>query len=256
MDVVAHAAAFRAAYLGPTENVYVRPRVDSTNEVARRLVSAFLAEDETPPRLLILALEQTRGRGRRGRPWSSPRGDGLYASLVLPQVSHELLVTLPMRAAVGLARGVERLAAQRCTIKWPNDLLLDGAKVGGILIETVARGEDPPVVVLGAGVNVGVPPGDVGDRAVTSLRQANAAVGPLAEASAVLVAALEEALDGAAPVAEYTARSAHRAGDVLVCRLGEAILHGEFLGFDANGFLRLRGPAGERVLSAAEVIEG
>jgi BirA family biotin operon repressor/biotin-[acetyl-CoA-carboxylase] ligase len=256
LDLSSHVRAFQAAYRGPTSNVSFRQRVDSTNEVARRLVSAFLADEETPPRMLLIALEQTAGRGRLGRVWSSPRGQGLYASLVLPAVERDQLATLPMRAAVGLSRGVEELGARPCRVKWPNDLLVGKAKIGGILIETVARGDEPPIAIIGAGVNYGQPPEDVGERAVTSIQRESPQAAEFAVASATLVAALEKALEEGPPVAEYEARSAHRPGDVLVCRVGDKIVHGDFVGFDENGFLRLRGPAGERVLSSAEVIEG
>ena len=256
MDLISHVRAFQAAYRGPTANVSFRPSVDSTNEVARRLVSAFLADEETPPRMLLIALEQTAGRGRLGRVWSSPRGQGLYASLVLPAVAREALATLPMRAAVGLSRGVEELGARPCRVKWPNDLLVGRAKIAGILIETVARGDEPPIAIIGAGVNYGLPPDDVGERAVTSIQRESPQAPDFATGSALLVAALEAALEGPVPAAEYAERSAHRPGDVLVCRVGDKIVHGEFVGFDENGFLRLRGPAGERVLSSAEVIEG
>jgi BirA family biotin operon repressor/biotin-[acetyl-CoA-carboxylase] ligase len=256
LDLSAHVRAFQAAYRGPTANVSFRQRVDSTNEVARRLVAAFLAEEETPPRLLLIALEQTSGRGRLGRVWSSPRGQGLYASLVLPTVDRETLATLPMRAAVGLSRGVEELGARPCRIKWPNDLLVGRAKIGGILIETVARGDEPPIAIVGAGVNYGLPPENVGERAVTSIQRESPLAPDFASGCAVLIEALEGALAGESPAAEYAARSAHRPGDVLVCRVGDKIVHGDFVGFDENGFLRLRGPAGERVLSSAEVIEG
>ncbi len=256
MDLSSHVRAFQAAYRGPTSSVCFRQRVDSTNEGARRLIGAFLADEETPPRMLLIALEQTAGRGRLGRVWSSPRGQGLYASLVLPALGRDALGSLPMRAAVGLARGVEELGAQPCRVKWPNDLLVGRAKIGGILIETVARGEEPPIAIVGAGVNYGLPPENIGDRAVTSIQRESPLAPDFAAGCAVLVEALEGALEGESPAAEYAARSAHRPGDVLVCRVGDKIVHGDFVGFDENGFLRLRGPAGERVLSSAEVIEG
>jgi len=252
LDLTSHVEGFQGAYRGPTENLCFRQCVDSTNEMARRLITAFLADEETPPRMVVVALEQTAGRGRLGRAWASPRGQGLYASLVLPAVGRDRLAALPIRAAVGLARGLEVLGVQSCRVKWPNDLLVGGAKIGGILIETVARGEESPIAIIGVGVNYELPPGDIGDRAATSVRSQS----PLAAAFAVGCAELVGALEGDSPVAEYAARSAHRAGDVLVCRVGEKIVHGEFAGFDAHGFLRLRGPSGERVLSSAEVIEG
>ncbi len=256
MELRAYLDDFSSAYRGPTTSVCLRRRVDSTNELARRFVHAFAAEEETAPRVLLLALEQTAGKGRLGRTWASASGQGVYASLLVPGVDREVLSHWPMRAAVGLAVTVEELCGRPCLVKWPNDLLVGGAKIGGILIESVTRGEEPAAVVVGFGVNFGDPPSAVADRAVTSLRRENPDVPSLGGAAGCLVGGLEAALDSEPATDEYARRSAHRRGDILVCRVGEKIVHGEFAGFDARGFLRLQTAGGELVLSSAEVIEG
>jgi BirA family biotin operon repressor/biotin-[acetyl-CoA-carboxylase] ligase len=107
----------------------------STNDRARALAQAG-----APHGALVTAGEQSAGRGRQGRTWSAPAGHALLMSVVL-RGSHDLL---PLRAAVAVAG----TCGERAAIKWPNDVLLDGRKVAGILVE--ARGW----AVLGIGVNV------------------------------------------------------------------------------------------------------
>lgn len=130
-------------------------RTASTNDRAKALASAG-----APHGTLVTAAEQTAGRGRQGRSWSAPAGRALLASLVL----REFEPLLPLAAAVAVADVV----GARAAIKWPNDVLLDGAKVAGILVELRPQ---EGWAVLGIGLNVAVRPGDLPaelrDRAAT-----------------------------------------------------------------------------------------
>jgi BirA family biotin operon repressor/biotin-[acetyl-CoA-carboxylase] ligase len=126
-----------------------RPRVhhrrtDSTNARARELAAAG-----APHGTLVTAGEQTAGRGRQGRTWSAPPGRALLMSLVL----REWPRLLPLAAALAVAE----VASEATTIKWPNDVLLDGRKVAGILVE--GRSQEG-WMVLGIGLNVALRPGD------------------------------------------------------------------------------------------------
>jgi BirA family biotin operon repressor/biotin-[acetyl-CoA-carboxylase] ligase len=255
VNVSEYRTAFFSSYLGPTSNISFLRRIDSTNAMARRMVTEFLRDDEKPPRTALLAIEQTAGRGRRGRSWESPAAQGVYVTLLLPLADASELQWLPMKAAVGLARAIEELVGKPCQLKWPNDLLVGGAKIGGILIESVAVGERSALAILGFGVNHGTPPSAVADRQVTSLASERPSVMPLPAAAGCLLGALESALSEPLPAGEYARRSVHRPGDTLSCQVGEEAVRGEFMGFDAHGFLRLQTAAGERVLSSAEVIE-
>lgn len=246
-------SGFFSAYHGTTTNVSFLRSVDSTNSMAGRLAKEFARDDEWPPRTLLLAVEQTDGRGRADRSWESAAGEGVYATLMLTLDDAQHLQSLPLRVAVGLARALDALTGRPCEIKWPNDLLVGGAKIGGILIETVARG-DGALAILGFGINHGRVPTLV-DRRATSIRDLHASAVALPAAAALLVESLEYSLTEEMPIAEYTRRSAHRLGDAMLCRVGNETVRGEFAGFDARGFLRLRAAGGERVLSAAEVIE-
>jgi BirA family transcriptional regulator, biotin operon repressor / biotin---[acetyl-CoA-carboxylase] ligase len=121
-------------------------RCPSTNALA-----AAAAETGTPQGLLVLADEQTAGRGRHGRSWSAPPGTSLLLSLLLrPAGAPQAAPLLPLLAGLVLAETVSRhLPGQTVSVKWPNDLLIDGAKTAGTLAET-----KDGAVVLGVGVNV------------------------------------------------------------------------------------------------------
>ncbi len=115
--------------------------ISSTNERAREL-----AAGGAPHGTLVTAREQTAGRGRQGRAWSTPPGRALAMSLVL----HDPPALLPLSAAVAVAE----TAGDGALIKWPNDVLLGGRKVAGILVEARAGGNGFEWAVLGIGINV------------------------------------------------------------------------------------------------------
>ncbi len=126
--------------------VLFEERVDSTNLYLRRL--ADTAADGTA----VVAASQSAGRGRSGRSFLSPEG-GLYLSVLLrPETDSARLPTLTPLAAVAVCRVAETVCAARCGIKWPNDVLLDGKKICGILVESVLDGERASVIV-GIGIN-------------------------------------------------------------------------------------------------------
>lgn len=131
--------------------------VGSTNDVARGL-----AEEGAPGGTTVIADHQTRGRGQRGREWHAPPAVGLLLSMVLrPGRSHEepVIGAVPLRVGLAVARALERVAPIRVQLKWPNDLLVDGRKLGGILCEGSLAG-DRFALVVGIGINLGQREGD------------------------------------------------------------------------------------------------
>ena len=202
----------------------------------------------------LRAEAQTAGRGRQGREWVSRTGN-LYAStLVRLRVGDPPAPTLALLSAVALEEAISLLGVRDgLRIKWPNDLLLGGAKVAGILLE---RSGD--AVVIGFGVNCAHHP-DLPDRATTSLAEHRHPVDP-----AVLVETLGETFarwldvwrgQGIAPVRTRWLARAHAMGTALTARLadGQAI-DGLFAGLDEDGALRLRLADGTvRVIHAADV---
>lgn len=132
--------------------VRVEDKVDSTNTRLKALAAEGAAAGTA-----LLAEEQTGGRGTRGRSFASPRGDGLYLSVLLrPKAPMRELLTLTGWAAVAVREGIEAVCGAPCRIKWLNDVYLNGRKLVGILTELSFLGEsgEPDYVVIGIGVNV------------------------------------------------------------------------------------------------------
>ncbi len=123
----------------------------STQSAARKLADGGAAEGT-----VVVAAEQTAGRGRAGRSFHSPSG-GLYFSIVLrPSASLSQVPVLGLAAGLAVAEAVQDVAGVRPTLKWPNDLLLAGRKLAGILAESTAARDGSRCVILGVGINVNV----------------------------------------------------------------------------------------------------
>jgi BirA family biotin operon repressor/biotin-[acetyl-CoA-carboxylase] ligase len=151
---------------------------DSTNDRAREL-----AEAGAPSGLVVTAAEQSAGRGRHGRVWSAPPGSALLYSAIL-QPLHERHALLPLAVPLAVCDAIEAVTPVSCRVKWPNDVWIEEAKVGGVLIEA----RPPEWAVIGVGVNVSIAEGEFPE----DLRWPAASVG-----HAVAVAAVREALNAA-----------------------------------------------------------
>jgi BirA family transcriptional regulator, biotin operon repressor / biotin---[acetyl-CoA-carboxylase] ligase len=124
--------------------------VDSTNSVARQLAESGAAEGT-----LVTAETQLHGRGQRGRIWLSPPGKGLYYSVVLrPDLPSDRLLLMTLTAGIAVSETIRRGYGLMPQLKWPNDLLLEGRKVGGILTEASWLGNRLTYVVVGIGLNL------------------------------------------------------------------------------------------------------
>ena len=128
------------------------PSVHSTMDIAKKLARQGGAEGA-----VILAGEQTGGRGRMGRKWISPSGSGVFFSVILrPALSQ--LAQMNMVASLAVCRGIENIAGLKPRIKWPNDILIRGRKVCGILIENEFEGDELVAAIIGVGINVDLDP--------------------------------------------------------------------------------------------------
>ncbi|WP_407928604.1 biotin--[acetyl-CoA-carboxylase] ligase [Alkalihalobacterium elongatum] len=122
----------------------------STQEVAHRLAQEGAVEGH-----VVLADEQTSGKGRLGRVWHSPIGTSISMSIILrPKVSPQKAPQLTLLAAVAVVRGIEKTTGLQCNIKWPNDILLNGKKIVGILTEMQSEPDYVHSVIIGIGINV------------------------------------------------------------------------------------------------------
>lgn len=132
-------------------HIHLYSRIGSTNTLAVQL-----AGEGAPPGTLVVADEQTAGRGLGARRWHSPRGSGLYLSVVLRPEKLVNPMLLPLLAGMGAAKAVERLigGTTRVGVKWPNDLIVDDRKAGGVLCEASWASREPNYAVVGVGINV------------------------------------------------------------------------------------------------------
>jgi len=221
-------------------------------------VALAAGEQGEPAGTAVVADSQTGGRGRLNRTWLSPPGMGLYFSLILrPHLAAEDLPKITLAAGLAVAKAVETDLGVCPRIKWPNDLMLDGRKFGGILSETgamqnLAAGK-PPLVVVGVGLNLFPPeggfPAELARRATAlSLHvQGTIVAETLLEAS---LAAIEktvqrlEAGDFPAILAEWSRRDAIR-DQVLTWVTPQGMkVTGVSLGPDGDGMLQVRDDKG------------
>ena len=132
------------------ENIIRLTSVDSTNRYAKQLALEGAAN-----KTLVMADEQTEGRGRRGRGWISPAGEGIFMSLILrPNVAPEHVPMISLHTALAVCRAISRVTGLEAKIKWPNDIVLGGRKVCGMLLEMDADAQQVRSVVAGIGINV------------------------------------------------------------------------------------------------------
>lgn len=227
--------------------------VESTNAIASELArdGAFSGE-------VVVAEQQTAGKGRRGRTWVSPPGKNLYFSVVLrPELPPQRASELTLVAAVALAETL-REAGVPAQIKWPNDIHVGGKKVAGILTELSADTERVHFVVLGVGVNLNAEqtdfPPEVAEVA-TSLKLARGQQVPRALFTAALWVHLEQWLDrhaqeGFAPVRDAWRDLSGMLGSSVLVKSEQRELQGVAEDIDADGALLVRTSSGlERVLA-------
>ena len=232
------------------------PETASTNADAFRLAEEGAEEGTT-----VIADAQSGGKGRRGRVWSSPAGVNLYCSIVLrPAIMPHEAPQLTFLSAVAAARAIEQTTAMKPEIKWPNDVLINGRKVAGLLNEMSAETDGINFVILGIGVNLNMThaqfPADLRTPATSLLlshgrpvNRAQFAATMLEELDLLYTDFLEH---GFGPVREEWQNRCNANGrEVVVGEGGDETTRGMFSGIDGDGALLLRTPDGvvERILS-------
>lgn len=142
------ALGLQTEFLGRT--IYFEESVESTQQIAARLAYEGVAEGT-----VVVAEEQTAGRGRLSRKWHSPKGTGIWMSMILrPTVLVHQAPQLTLLTAVGVAQAIEKYTNLSIGIKWPNDILINGKKAVGILTEMQADPDKINAVIIGIGINV------------------------------------------------------------------------------------------------------
>jgi BirA family biotin operon repressor/biotin-[acetyl-CoA-carboxylase] ligase len=238
----------------PTRDVAVHAEIDSTSDELKRRLAAGTAV----PGSLVVAAAQTRGRGRQGRSWFSP-GDGhLYASLAVTVEGGpaDRVPFVPLAAGVAAVDALAEGGSAGILLKWPNDLMRDGRKVGGILCEAFARRDTSAIVVVGLGVNTGRSRFD-GDLAGTAGCLGADSGGPRPELVAgTWVSAIEgwvvrlSSGDRASLIAAWTARA-----EPFGRRVRAGGVEGTTAGLDAKGRLLVRTDAGDTAAIPGGIVE-
>lgn len=174
------------------EEVHLFGSTDSTNERAKEL-----AEEGAPAGSVVVAREQTRGRGREGRRWHSPADAGVYLTVVFRPDRIENPVLVQLLAGLGVAADLdERLDGLAPAVKWPNDLVAADRKFGGVLSEAAWDGDAPRYLVVGAGINVR-PSEDLPDELAEGTTSVEEVVGgevPLVHVADAVISGLESRL--------------------------------------------------------------
>ena len=218
-------------------------RIGSTNDRA-----AQLAASGSGPYAVVVAEEQSAGRGRRGATWRSPRGCGLWMSVVLPASVSHCLSFLPLLVGLATAAAIEEArSGVEVRIKWPNDLWIGGRKVAGVLCESSGA-----TVIAGIGINLTPPAGgfspDLADLAI-SLETGGTKSLKRSELASTVIGALKRRLEGLSSVLPGAALADLGRRDALAGRAIDTDQSGEGIarGIAKDGALILERPDGRRV---------
>lgn len=145
----------KSALIG--REIHVFEETTSTNDIIEKF-----ARDGVKEGVVVFAESQTRGRGRLGRKWVSPRGKGLWFSVLLrPELRPDETTRLTVASGTALRRAIEKQTALKAQIKWPNDILIGGRKTAGILMELRAEVDRVDYIILGIGVDVNLNANDL-----------------------------------------------------------------------------------------------
>ncbi len=241
------AAHLKTKWLG--RKIYYEEKVDSSNNVAKRL-----ANEGCPDGLVVVAEEQGAGKGRLRRGWLSPYGKGIWFSVVLkPPFLPQEAAKCTLLAAVAVAKAVNSVKGVDAKIKWPNDILLKGRKLVGILTEMNAEFGHINYVVIGIGINTTVQPEDYPEELrplAVSLHEAAQEPFTRAELLAKILGNMEELYEtatweGFAPILDEWRKYSCTLGQQVKVIAPDSTYFGTALDIDAEGLLLVRKADGQ-----------
>lgn len=237
------------------KSLQVHPVIDSTNAELLRQAGQGISEGT-----VCTAEQQTAGRGRRGRQWVSPFGRNIYLSVLWEfAAGPSALEGLSLAVGVAVARALSNCGVDNVRLKWPNDVFIGDAKLGGILLEMKSNAEGVCQVVVGVGINVAMP--EEASAAIDQPWVDIARDGEMADRSRLLAALLDELLP---MLAQYESKGFARwreewlaldayAGQPVVLISGDQRQEGIAQGVDETGALRLETSAGLELFFGGEV---
>jgi len=244
-----------AVTLPPGMTLVVHESLPSTNDEAKRLV----AEENAPEGTIVWAKEQTAGKGRQGRSWASEPGN-LYSSTILrPSIDLKTAAQASFLPALAVAGLLSEVASnEEVAFKWPNDVLVSGQKICGILLESGSWvSKEDKWLVLGCGVNLAHSPPDVRLPA-TSVQEQTGETPELEAALESYAAHLSNwtqrwQRDGFQSVREAWLEKAQWLGAAITVNLAGSTVEGTFKGLNARGALELETQNGVRTIDAGDV---
>jgi BirA family biotin operon repressor/biotin-[acetyl-CoA-carboxylase] ligase len=240
------------------KKVYSYRKVGSTNLLGFRLAETG-AEEGT----IIVADEQSKGKGRMGRSWYSPPGLGVWMSLILrPDIPPFKASGLSICAGLALAWTIQEMTGIEAKIKWPNDCLIDGKKVGGILLELSAELDRTNFVIVGIGVNVNHSPKDFPKNLAQTATSIRIKLGKEVSRLALLTSFLEKfekiyldfRKNGLSLHREMMKSFSSLLGRKVSLKFGKEKIEGMAENIDDNGSLVIKTQKGEKVVRAGEVM--
>jgi len=241
-------------------NLVAFESVDSTMTQARKL--ADQGEDVAPDGTLIWAQEQTEGRGRRGNSWESPKGNFYSSLIVRPDVMASRAAELSFVTGCAIFDTIGEVCEPgfECQLKWPNDIMLNGEKIAGLLLETKAEaGKTVEYVIIGLGVNLKSSPPDTPYPTTSFLAQ-----GQIIPDTVFLESYARHFLDwatrwveeGFEPIRQEWRWRARGIGSGITVRLANDTLHGIFEDIAEDGSLILNQDGKQRRITAGDVFFG
>lgn len=246
------------------KKIYYQTEVDSTNQWARSMASQGEVEGA-----VFIAETQTSGKGRLGRSWVSTPGMGLWVSLILrPRISPAELAVITVITAVAAAQAIKTISGIQVQIKWPNDLVYQDRKLGGILAELNGEMDRVHYLILGIGINVNHETGDFPDELAKKATSLRMILGgdeiPRKELLGEFLRMFEESYfsmlqspDQGHRFIEYaTCHSATLGKNVTISQGSGRVYRGEALGLETDGSLKIKDETGTvMVIHSGEIIE-
>jgi BirA family biotin operon repressor/biotin-[acetyl-CoA-carboxylase] ligase len=233
------------------KELIVYDSVESTNDLAMSLA----VKGGIAPGTVLIADQQTRGKGRLGRKWESPAGMNIYMSMLLQPdyLAPRDATMLTLLAAVSCVTALKKTGDLPVTIKWPNDLLMSDMKIGGILTEVRADPDRIGLAVVGIGINVNMNANDFSEEIkniATSIRQET---GARQERNGIIIRILGEfehwydrlKTDGKKPLLNAWRRFSSTLGRRVKATIGDTVVSGVAKDIDENGLLILKMPSGK-----------
>ncbi len=233
------------------QRLHLHDAVESTQNIAMRL-----AEEGAPEGALVIAEQQLNGRGRMGRSWISPRGKGIWMSLVLrPNIPMPYAPQLTLLTAVALCRALRRLTTLDIGIKWPNDLLVNGRKISGILLESSAEEDRLKHVIAGVGISVNLDEPDYDPEVLGKAISLKLAAGKAFDRSEIIAEFLLELeqlyalyrTEGFAPIRSLWEALSISLGKRMSLTTPQAVIEGVPVGLSDSGAIVVRMDDGSEI---------